>query len=81
MREMNYLGATARMREHRNLLRTMEQMERLMICGNYDNRDISEFLTAWLHRHVAAFDKPLGSSMRARKGRPGREDMANTVGR
>lgn len=66
MRESEYPFFAAHKREHEKLLRTLAKMERTMICGKYDNRQVSEFLADWMDRHVVTFDKPFSDYVRER---------------
>lgn len=68
MLESGYSGFAVHKREHEKLLIKLANMEHTLICGDYDNRQVSEFLTDWMNHHVAAFDKPFGDFLRARNG-------------
>ena len=66
MSEAAYPGFAAHKREHEKFLRKLEMMKRTLICGDYDNALVSEFLTEWTRSHASAFDKPLGDFLRER---------------
>ncbi len=66
MLDSGYPGFATHKREHEKLLLKLANMERTLICGEYDNRQVSEFLTDWMNHHVAAFDKPFGNFLSAR---------------
>ena len=66
MLESGYPGFAGHKREHEKLLLKLADMERTLICGEYDNRQVSEFLTDWVNHHISAFDKPFGNFLSAR---------------
>lgn len=68
MRAAKYPRFAVHAREHKKLLEKLTKMERTMICGDYDNRQVSEFLADWMDDHVTAFDKPFGDFLRACNG-------------
>lgn len=68
MLESRYPCFAVHKREHERVLLKLAKMERTLICGDYDNHQISEFLTGWMNHHVADFDKPFGDFFHARNG-------------
>jgi len=68
MLDSGYSDFAAHKREHEKLLLKLANMERTLVCGDYDNSQVSEFLTDWVNHHVSAFDKPFGDFLRARNG-------------
>lgn len=66
MTDAEYPGLAAHKRGHDELLRKLEKMKSTLICGDYDNALVTDFLTEWTKSHSASFDKPFGDFMRER---------------
>ncbi len=55
MAAAGYPALAAHKREHEKLLQKLERMKRTLVCGNYDNTDVFDFVMDWTKRHAAAF--------------------------
>ncbi len=64
MTRSGYPGFAAHRREHGKLLENLNDMEHRLVCGEYDNALVADFLSEWTNDHAAAFDKPFGDFLR-----------------
>ncbi len=64
MTESGYPDFAAHKREHGKLLKNLDKMKRRLVCGEYDNALVADFLSGWTNNHAAAFDKPFGDFLR-----------------
>lgn len=64
MTETGYPGFAAHKRQHRKLLENLDGMKRRLVCGEYDNALVADFLSEWTNDHTIAFDKPFGDFLR-----------------
>ncbi len=68
MMENDYsgLGFAVHKREHEKLLRKLNKMKRVLVCGRYDNAVVFDFLTEWIRNHATHYEKPLTDFLRER---------------
>ncbi len=71
---VRYPDAAAHKRDHQQVLRRLESMQRTLICGLYDNTQVAGFLDAWAERHAIDFDKPFGDFLYAHAPKPAQRD-------
>ena len=60
MEEFDYPEFPAHKREHEMLFQILAKMKRTLVCGDYDNAIMFDFLKVWSTNHSAVFDRPFG---------------------
>lgn len=67
MLKTGYPRSAAHKWAHDALLRKLDRMKHTLVCGDYDNALVFDFMTKWLKTHSATYDKHFNKFLLARR--------------